>query len=166
MKPPFRLEKSQDLYRLQDACAALAAHTSAVALGTLEIARLGRFLALRPQGPVTALNALAAACVKDLDSFRAHAGQAELARRRAAGLTPAQEANLQRWGYPYVLDGFRFHITLSGRLKDDVLENVQKALKTQLGPLLPRPFILQDLALMGEAQDGRFHLIQRYPLSS
>ena len=31
-------------------------------------------------------------------------------------LTPAQEALLMRWGSPYVMDEFRFHMTLTGRL--------------------------------------------------
>ena len=131
----------------------------------LAVRRLGRFLALRPLGDETALNALAAACVEALDPFRAPAGEAELARRRANGLSPAQDANLMRWGYPFVMDQFRFHITLTGRLSDDVLPEVEQALQQALTPLLPRPFTITDLALAGEAEDGQFHLIHRYTLS-
>ncbi|WP_170426828.1 DUF1045 domain-containing protein [Ruegeria arenilitoris] len=165
MKPPFRLNDGQSLADLRLACERLAATQPTVTLDGLDIARLGRFLALRPRGDTAGLNALAAACVRELDSFRAPAPAAELERRRAAGLTPEQDANLTRWGYPYVLDTFRFHITLSGKLDKPTLATVEAALDARLVPLLPSPFAINDLALMGEAGDGRFHLIQRYALS-
>ncbi len=166
MKPPFRLRDGQSFEALQQACETLAANQTSVNLDGLEIARLGRFLALRPIGDVDALNALAAACVTELDRFRAPASEAELARRRASNLTPEQDANLARWGYPYVLDAFRFHITLSGKLDKATLSDAETALHTHLAPFLPKPFQINDLALMGEAEDGRFHLIHRYALSS
>ncbi|MCV2887920.1 DUF1045 domain-containing protein [Ruegeria aquimaris] len=165
MKPPFRLAAGQDPEALHRACAALAARRPAVVLAGLEITRLGRFLALRPVGELSALNALAAACVTELDPFRAPATPQELERRRAARLSPAQDAHLERWGYPYVLDQFRFHITLTGRLDEDALAQAQALLQDRLGPLLPVPFTLADLALVGEAAYGRFHLIHRYALS-
>ncbi|KIC12590.1 phosphonate metabolism protein [Leisingera sp. ANG-M1] len=165
LKPPMRLAEGQTQAALEDACAALAAAQKAVTLDGLHLARLGRFLALRPTGDQTALNALAAACVTELDAFRAPASQAELERRRAAGLTPEQNENLTLWGYPYVLDQFRFHITLTGKLPKPELPAVEAALEEHLIPLLPAPFVIRDLALMGEAPDGRFHLIHRYALS-
>ena len=42
----------------------------------------------------------------------------ELERRRAAGLTPEEDALLLRWGYPFVLERFRFHLSLTGALRD------------------------------------------------
>ena len=90
----------------------------------------------------------------------------ELARRRAANLTPDQEALLLRWGYPYVLDAFRFHITLSGKLPKAEAEATLATLTPHLAPLLDAPFIIDNLCLLGEAQDGMFHLIHRYPLGA
>lgn len=165
IKPPFRLRDGQSFEDLQSTCFQLAARVRPVTLDGLEIARMGRFLALRPLGDTQELDDLAAACVRDLDPFRAPASDAELNRRRAAHLTPTQEENLVRWGYPYVLASFRFHITLSGRLDKPELTNVQTALEKSLKPLLPRPFRIADLALVGEASNGRFHMIQRYALS-
>ncbi|WP_170440466.1 DUF1045 domain-containing protein [Ruegeria arenilitoris] len=165
MKPPFRLREDQSLSALQDTCARLAGKFAPVSLDGLEVARLGRFLALRPVGDTRDLNTLAAACVRDLDPFRAPASETEMNRRRAAGLTMEQDANLTNWGYPYVLEAFRFHITLSGRLSKPMLANVQTVLNQRLVPLLPAPFDIRDLALVGEAEDGRFHMLQRYALS-
>ncbi|WP_170761488.1 DUF1045 domain-containing protein [Ruegeria lacuscaerulensis] len=165
MKPPFQLRSGQTIDALTEACARFAETQAPVTLDGLEVARLGRFLALRPLGDEAALNALAAACVRALDSFRARVTDAELDRRRAAGLSAEQNANLAQWGYPFVMEAFRFHITLSGKLDKATLATVQSALQSRLAHLLPTPFRIHDLALMGEAEDGRFHLIHRYALS-
>lgn len=165
MKPPMRLADGQNLEALRLACADLAARQAPVTLEGLHLARLGRFLALRVTGDEATLNALATACVRDLDALRAPAPEAELAKRRAAGLSPAQEANLTAWGYPYVLDQFRFHVTLTGKLPKASLPAVEAALTEHLIPLLPSPFEIRDLALVGEDSGGRFHMIQRYALT-
>ena len=102
--------------------------------------------------------------MRDLDRFRAPPPSEETARRRTAGLSGVQEANLARWGYPFVMEEFRFHITLSGRLKQPALEAAEHALRTALDPILPRPFPVTDIALVGEGDAGRFHLIHRFAL--
>ncbi|MDX2483043.1 MAG: DUF1045 domain-containing protein [Pseudodonghicola sp.] len=165
IKPPFRLAEGQTRAALEAGCAALCADLAPLRMDGLALARLGRFLALRPLGETAALTALAARTVEALDAFRAPAPEAEVERRRAAGLSPAQEANLMRWGYPYVMDTFRFHITLSGKLAKPVLGAVETTLALDLVPLLPAPFGIADLALVGEDAAGQFHLIHRYTLS-
>lgn len=164
MKPPFRLRDGQTLEALLDACAQLAEKQKPVTLAGLRIAPLGRFLALVPRGDTEALNALASACVRDLDRFRAPLSEPEMAHRRSPNMSPKHERNLTRWGYPHVMDAFRFHITLSSKLDKTTLSEVQSHLYTRLQPLLPAPFEIRDLALVGEAEDGRFHLIQRFAL--
>ncbi|MBO9448710.1 DUF1045 domain-containing protein [Tropicibacter sp. R16_0] len=165
IKPPFRLAEWQTVEALERACGDLADTLGPVWLDGLELARLGRFLALRPMGNTSELGDLAAQVVRELDSFRAPAPPEELERRRAAGLNPAQEANLLQWGYPYVMDEFRFHITLTGKLPKPELPGVQDALNQILTPMLPKPFVISDLALVGERSDGRFQMIHRYALS-
>ncbi|EBA18185.1 hypothetical protein RSK20926_10719 [Roseobacter sp. SK209-2-6] len=165
LKPPMRLAPGTSLAELQTACADLAARQAPVVLDGLHLARLGRFLALRVTGNEAALNVLASACVADLDGFRAPASEAELAKRRSAGSSMQQDANLMRWGYPYVMEAFKFHITLSGKLPKSDLPAVEAALDTHLAPLLPTPFEIRDLALVGEDSEGRFHMFHRYTLT-
>ncbi|GAA6201866.1 DUF1045 domain-containing protein [Aquicoccus sp. SU-CL01552] len=165
IKPPFRLAEGMTRADLETACATFCARNAPLQLEGLTLVRLGRFLALRPVGDTAALDALAARVVEALDRFRAPAPEAELARRRAAGLSPAQQENLARWGYPHVMGQFRFHITLSGKLPKPALGAVEAALTGHLVPLLPAPFEIGDLALVGEDAAGRFHLLHRYALS-
>lgn len=165
LKPPFRLAPGTTRSALSDAVAALALSLGPVQLEGLALARVGRFLALRPCGDETALNLLAAACVRELDCFRAAPSDDELARRRGKGLQPQQESNLLRWGYPHVMDAFRFHITLTGRLDPTAFDAVETRLTEDLVPILPAPYAITDIALTGEAEDGRFRLISRHRLT-
>ncbi|MEM8730630.1 MAG: DUF1045 domain-containing protein [Pseudomonadota bacterium] len=164
IKPPFRLAEGKTQADLESATRLLCTELRPVTLEGLQVAQMGGFMAIRPMGEAAALGQLAADCVAGLDAFRAPAPQAELDRRRAAGLTEAQEAYLQRWGYPYVMDEFRFHITLSRRLSSEA-SAADRWLKAHLDPLLPRPCHIRDMALVGEGSDGRFRLIHRYTLS-
>ena len=165
IKPPFRLA---DGWTETDLLTAFTTHcdlAAPVTLDGLELAQLGRFLALVPTGDTQALNALAANTVRTLDPFRARPTDADLARRRAAGLTPEQDALLLQWGYPYVMDQFRCHYTLSGKLPKAQATQLRAALDPVLTPLLPRPFVLDTLSLCGEDAAGRFHLVHRATLS-
>ncbi|SHM47177.1 putative phosphonate metabolism protein [Roseovarius litoreus] len=162
MKPPFRLAQGATPAMLDDALASFCAQRPAVTMDGLELARLGRFLALRPLGDEGPLNALAADIVRGFDAFRAPLSEAEMARRREAGLTPEQDALLRAWGYPYVMDQFRFHITLTGKLPVAQARQTARALAPVLTPLLPAPFVIDALSLAGEDAEGRFHLISRH----
>lgn len=163
LKPPFRLMGGtvDDLVAVieQDIC-----DQPAFELPLLQATALGRFLALTPSAPSEPLAALAAACVQAPDRFRAPQTEAELEKRRASGLTETQEQNLQRWGYPYVLDEFRFHITLTGKLDPSIVQPVQAALQSHLAPAVSEPVWVKDVCLFGEAPDGRFHQINRFAL--
>ncbi len=165
IKPPFRLAEGQSAEALHHATQALAARLAPVTLDGLGLHRLGGFLALTPEGDATALAALAAEVVQGLDAFRAPPTEAELARRKANGLSARQQDMLARWGYPYVLGEFRFHLTLTGDLPATEAAQVEAALAPRIAPLLPRPFRVAELCLFGQPSDGRFRVLQRYPLS-
>jgi putative phosphonate metabolism protein len=165
IKPPFRLAEGRTAHDLATALSDLTKRLAPVSLDALDLRRIGGFLALVPQGDTPALNALAAEVVRGLDPLRAPPGAADLARRRASGLTPRQNDLLQHWGYPYVMEEFRFHITLSGKMEAQDLDAVESALAPRLAPLLPRPFPIGHLTLSGEDKDGMFHDIHRYTLA-
>jgi putative phosphonate metabolism protein len=164
LKPPFRLANGHTVDDLRASAADLAGRCATAQSGGLQLTTLGGFLALTPTGDLTALERLASACVRDLDSFRAPASDAELARRRSAGLSARQEALMLRWGYPYVLEEFRFHLTLSGRLPEADRAAWVDTARTHLPPMAER-YEINSIALCGERPDGRFELIQRYALA-
>jgi len=165
VKPPFRLAEGTTEAGLRDAVRALCARLAPVEIPRLEVGALGPFLGLLPSGDTAPLDSLAANIVEGLDPWRAPPDAAELARRRAAGLTERQEANLVRWGYPYVMGEFHFHMTLTGPLPKAEREPVRAALADHLGPRVPAPYRIDDLTLAGEGADGCFRHLARVPLS-
>jgi len=165
IKPPFRLAQGRDRTALEADLSALAARLAPVTLDGLALKSLGGFLALIPTGDNSALAALASEVVKSLDDYRAQPSAEELAKRRSSGLSDRQEELLAQWGYPYVMDEFRFHLTLSGRLDEHETVHLADILSPHLTPILPSPFEVKDLCLFGEADDGRFHILHRYALS-
>jgi putative phosphonate metabolism protein len=167
LKPPFLLAEGRTVPGLHAAVSALAPSLHRVRLDGLRLGEIGAFVALVPDGDSAALGTLAARIVEALDGFRAPPSGEELARRRAAGLTDRQEALLARWGYPFVMEEFRFHMTLTGPLPDpDERARVAGALRPLFEPLIERPFRIDEICLFGEGQDGRFRNLHRYPLSA
>jgi len=162
IKPPFRLADGATAGALDAALATFCAARAPVHLAGLELARLGSFLALCPLGDTDPLRALAADTVRSFDGFRTPPDPDEIARRRAAGLSPAQDALLLEWGYPYVMEEFRFHITLSGKLPRAQARQTAEALAPVVAPLLPAPFVIDGLSLAGEDATGMFHLVSRH----
>jgi putative phosphonate metabolism protein len=116
LKAPFTLAAGQSLDDLRSAMRALASRWPAFDLPPLRVSDLGGFLALRPEGELAQLNAMAAACVQELHPLAKPLTDAELARRRQALLTPEQDRLMLAWGYPWVLEHFQFHLSLSGPL--------------------------------------------------
>lgn len=163
---PLRLSDGSSVESLSDAISELAGTVAPFRTAPLMLKQIGPFLALVPSQKSEALGALHARCVRDLIAFRAPPGAAELAKRRANGLTPQQDALLLKWGYPYVLEEFRFHLTLSGRLDAATADATRAVLSDLTAPFCTEPFEVSDLTLFAErAGDGQFEIIRRYPLT-
>lgn len=167
LKPPFRLHKQATEEQLAGSLTRFAAQLRPFNAPPLVLKELSGFLALQFTAAAPEIDTLAAACVTALDRFRAPATEAELAKRRAAGLTARQEEMLVRWGYPYVMDQFRFHLTLTCRLPD---EAERAAFRQALEPMVARfaaePLRVEAVALF--RQDSRetpFLLARYFPLS-
>lgn len=170
LKPPFRLAEGYGEQDLLDAVAGLAATLPPVSLNGLHLRQLGSFLALIPDPDdpgVAGLRALAAACVTGLDRFRAPPSAEELERRRAKGLTPAQEVLLERWGYPYVLDEFRYHMTLTGPVRDpDTVTGVRDILTPVTRPFAGQTIVFDEVCVFGDpGKSMNFRILSRIPLS-
>jgi putative phosphonate metabolism protein len=162
---PFALAPGRSVDALTTALDAFAASRAPVSLGRLKVAPIGGFMALVPAGPQDAVAALAADCLSALDGFSAPLAQRDRERRLAAGLTQRQVELLDRWGYPYVREEFRFHMTLTGRLPPDARAPWQAALAAAFAPLADAPVALDAVSLLRQDDRGaRFRVMARRPL--
>lgn len=165
LKPPFTLAPDSSEPALRTDLAALAEDQSAIAIpGGLRLAVLDGFPALicANYAPLTAF---AARLVSEPDTHRAPLSEADRARRNPDRLSPRQRDNLDRWGYPWVMEEFRFHMTLGNRLTAPDVELVLETLRPRLAPLLSDPHVIDAVTLAGEDMQGRFHMIERFALA-
>lgn len=112
---PFYLGGTED-----DALEALARFCDLarpVAVGPLKVQAIKDFIALTPAVTSGSLDELARCCVEYFDPLRRTLGAEDFARRNNGNLSSRQRAYLERWGYPYVFEEFRFHMTLTGALE-------------------------------------------------
>lgn len=161
LKPPFRLAAGCTVEQLGDAVAALATRFQPFPF-SLRLGRLSGFFAWLPAEAEAEIGCVAQHCVTELDEFRAPPDSAELAHRRR-GLKPDQEALLLRWGYPYVLDQFRFHLTLSDGVDGTEAEAMQAALADLSERHAQGDLVFDSLCLFVEPEPGAdFLLRSRY----
>lgn len=173
LKAPFSLARGVELAtlraRLHDICREQRPFT----MPPLHVALLGDFLALIPD-PDSAdpdsddIDAIARACVIGANDLAEPLSSAELLRRRSDGLTPEQDALMVRWGYPYVMQCFRFHLSLTGLLRDArpaTVRALKEAAARWFAPLPPSRF--ESVALFEESRTGAdFMLLEHFELGA
>lgn len=166
IKAPFRLAPGRDLDMLADALADFSSGRAAIPMPPLEVKTMpGGFIALVPAVEDAALHALAADTVRHFEPFRAEMTEGERQKRRPDRLTERQRANLDRFGYPHVLEDFRFHMTLTGRLGAESAPLLMH-LKRRFAPFLRDSLVLDALALFIEPYPGApFTVAARCPLA-
>lgn len=166
LKAPMRLAPGVGLEALHERVAEIGRDHRAIDLADLQVARLGHFLALRPTAPPSALGALADDCVRRLQPLAEPLSETELARRRRAPLTPEEDALMLAWGYPWVLQKFRFHFSLTGALDglpSGAVERLQQAARGYFEAL--PPLRLDHLSIFIEPTPGAdFVLLEQLEL--
>ncbi len=167
LKAPFRLVDGPTEDDLIAAVEAYASRRDPVVLPHLALNRIGDFSALVPDPQTEQIGALAAAMAMSLDGFRAAPTDAEIARRRPDRMTPRQRELFAMWGYPYVLDEFRFHITLTDPIQmyDYQRDQIGTALLDAFEPVLGRDVPIEAVAVCIEPQPGAaFEILSVHPL--
>jgi hypothetical protein len=164
LKAPFHLREGRSESELHALVRAFAEKREPLDIGPLDVVTLSRFLALCPRGPIKELAALAADCVTYFDDFRAPTSEADRARRLKSPLTERQLTYLDAWGYPYVLEEFRFHMTLASPLEPAAAKALQAELAALWKPQ-STPITIDALTIAHQPQrDGPFIAQVTFPL--
>lgn len=154
LKAPMALVDGAGEADLRAAITAFASEHAPLDLGKPRLASLDGFLALLVDDN-EALQDFAAHVVERFDIFRAPMTAKDRAARAGRHLSARQTELLDAYGYPYVFDEFRFHMTLTDRLVDADRAEIMQAAKTWFNPVLEEPLLLDRLALYHEPDTGK-----------
>ena len=166
IKPPFALATHTSVDGLLSAARLCAQSMSTTEIPPLEVAVIGKFLALSPIKSSVKLAGLATSCVRALEGFRRPLSDKEAAQYRQSKLTVHQEQMLDHWGYPFVLEEFRFHMTLTDRIDDGAeRESVYTAAEAACEPFLGNPVAVTEIAVcVQSAPSSAMKIIERIPI--
>lgn len=166
LKAPMALAPGRTEAELKAACGTFAEKARPLPVIQPVVDAISGFLAVIPAEPVDALQQLAADCVRDFDSFRLPLTAEDRARRKPEKLTERQREYLDRWGYPYVMEEFRFHMTLTGRLDAERRGPILEMLRGRLATLDLETLTIDRIALFRqEDAASRFRIIGEWALT-
>lgn len=166
LKAPFRLAADRTPADLTAAVAAFAARAAPVVLDGLAVTTIGPFCALTPVGDPTALADLASRAVIAFEPFRAPMTPEDRERRLKSPLSPRQIRHLDAYGYPYVHEDFRFHMTLTGPLHADIRERVHAGLAAAYAArVVDGPVAVDQIVVFRQAPGERFRIVFRAPFT-
>jgi putative phosphonate metabolism protein len=165
LKAPLALVPGKTEVQLLAACEAFARTPRPIPVITPVVGSISGFIAVVPAKPSAELERLAGECVSEFDAFRAPLTAEDRARRNPSMLTPRQREHLDRWGYPYVMQDFRFHMTLTGRLPPERHGAVLAMLKDRFSALDLKTLAIDRIALFRQDDaDSRFRIVGTYVL--
>ncbi|AJC80541.1 hypothetical protein IE4803_CH03371 [Rhizobium etli bv. phaseoli str. IE4803] len=165
LKAPFHLSGDMSESQLLRDLMRFAGTFAPFQISRLEIVRLGSFYSLMPSAPCERIQYLASAIVQEFDRYRAPLSEADIERSDPDGLSAAQFANLHRWGNPYVMDEFRFHMPVTGSINAIDMPRIEAALRTIFEPVLKEPVMVSNVALMiEEGTGGPFRVHSLHPM--
>ncbi|SDI20559.1 Protein of unknown function [Arthrobacter subterraneus] len=164
LKAPFRLAAGRTEAELRQAADDFAAARNPVMIPRIRAAAIGGFRALLPYGEDPGLDSLAADVVRRFEEFRAPLGEADIRRRRPERLTQRQRELLERWGYPYVLDEFRFHLTLTDNVPAERAPEIDAALGEHFAEVAGADVPVTSIVISVEPEPGAaFRILSVHP---
>lgn len=165
LKAPISLSSGKTEDELVAATRDFAQTPRAIPVITPTVRSISSFIAIVPDGPCPELQKLAEDCVVAFDEFRAPLTTEDRKRRNVSALTERQIAHLDRWGYPYVFEEFRFHMTLAGSLPAERRAAVTEILRNRFATLALRAISIDRLALFRQNDvNSGFTIIAHWPL--
>lgn len=166
LKAPMALAPGRTEAELVAACAAFAGKARPMPSIHPVVDSISGFIAVIPTEPVGALQQLAADCVREFDDFRAPMTAEDRARRKPDRLTERQRDYLDRWGYPYVMEEFRFHMTLTGRLDAERRGPILEMLRARFAALGLETLAIDRIALFKQDDArARFRFVGEWALA-
>jgi putative phosphonate metabolism protein len=165
LKAPMALAPGTTEAELAAACESFAGTARSIPVIEPVVDSISGFIAVIPAQPSAELLRLAEDVTREFDLFRAPLSPEDRARRNPAKLTARQRGYLDRWGYPYVMEEFRFHMTLTGRLESERREPVMAMLRDRFFATGLKMLAIDRIALFRQDDAvSRFRILGHWAL--
>jgi putative phosphonate metabolism protein len=166
LKAPMALAPGKTEAELSAACATFAGEARTIPVIRPVVDSISGFIAVVPAEPAGALQEFAADCVRAFDGFRIALTAEDRARRKPEKLSERQRDYLDCWGYPYVMEEFRFHMTLTGRLDAARRGPILEMLRARFAALGLDTLAIDRIALFRQDDAGaRFRIMGEWVLA-
>ncbi|WP_290919709.1 DUF1045 domain-containing protein [Halodesulfovibrio sp.] len=147
IRAPFELAKNVTPEAFIKEISQICRNHAPFSFAGLSINCFGGFLALTPTAASPDLLKLHSDLTRRLDHLRPQLSRFDLKRHLDKKLSERQERLLRRFGYPFVLEEFKFHMTLTGTIEDRLRRSYKEKLESILNPYLTESIPVNEVTV-------------------
>ncbi len=163
--PPFRLNKNYSTNLLFKKTEDIAKKFKKFKFYKFKLKKINNFYAFVQNKKNNNINKLSNRLVRELFKFRSPLTKKEIDRRNPSKLSKLQLNILYKWGYPYLMSEFSFHMTLASEVTGNKLYFELKKIEKNKEIILNEINNFDKIYIFGENQKGMFENLENFSLS-
>ncbi len=163
--PPFKLNKNYSTNLLFKKTEDIAKKFKKFKFYKFKLKKINNFYAFVQNKKNNNINKLSNRLVRELFKFRSPLTKKEIDRRNPSKLSKLQLNILHKWGYPYLMSEFNFHMTLASEVTGNKLYFELKKIEKNKEIILNEINNFDKIYIFGENQKGMFENLENFSLS-
>ncbi len=163
--PPFKLNKNYSTNLLFKKTEDIAKKFKKFKFYKFKLKKINNFYAFVQNKKNNNINKLSNRLVRELFKFRSPLTKKEIDRRNPSKLSKFQLNILYKWGYPYLMSEFKFHMTLASEVTGNKLYSELKKIENNKEIILNEINNFDKIYIFGENQKGMFENLENFSLS-
>ena len=163
--PPFKLNKNYSTNTLFKKTEDIAKKFKKFKFYKFKLKRINNFYAFVQNKKNSNINKISNRLVKELFKFRSPLTKKEIDKRNPSKLSKLQLNILHKWGYPYLMSEFKFHMTLASEVTGNKLYSELKKIEKKKEIILNEINDFDKIYIFGENQKGMFENLENFSLS-
>ena len=163
--PPFKLNKNYSTNTLFKKTEDIAKKFKKFKFYKFKLKKINNFYAFVQNKKNNNINKLSNRLVRELFKFRSPLTKKEIDRRNPSKLSKLQLNILYKWGYPYIMSEFNFHMTLASEVTGNKLYFELKKIEKNKEIILNEINNFDKIYIFGENQKGMFENLENFSLS-
>ena len=163
--PPFKLNKNYSTNTLFKKTEEIAKKFKRFKFYKFKLKKINDFYAFVQNKKNNNINKLSNRLVRELYKFRSPLTKKEIDKRNPSKLSKLQLNILYKWGYPYLMSEFNFHMTLASEVTGNKLYFELKKIEKNKEIILNEINNFDKIYIFGENQKGMFENLENFSLS-